>query len=119
MSSIWNRKISDNYNLIWKKWCYEVLPVNHAETELDNEKINFKNIFLDYMRHTTRLDEGSAFKTYSLSPAEMNAMACYRNIIATGNESNFKPTYNNNNNNNNNSNKKMTNSYTLGFQVLN
>ncbi len=66
-------------------------------------------------RHSYSLDRGNEFKTWSIScPAEMNAISSYKNIVATGNQSNLM----NNNNNDNKFSNVYTNNQTLNYQII-
>lgn len=46
--------------------------------------INYKDIFVDLLRKTNDLESGRIFLASKAGPAEINAIASYKNIIATG-----------------------------------
>jgi hypothetical protein len=72
---------------------------------------NYKEAFVDLLRHSTNLENGKLFRTWQVGPAEINALSSYKNIIATG-EPNNKQIQNNSNNFNINMNSSSRHVYT-------
>lgn len=87
---------------MWKKWCIKLCPIN----DQTNNELNYKEAFINLMLKSRSFEKGDEFKSYNICPAEMNAMACYRNIIATGNDTNSKFT------------NVYTNNQTLSYQII-
>lgn len=66
------------------------LPLDQNEHVYDQElNVNYKRVFVDLMRRSTRLESGRAFSKWQITPVEINAIAAYKNIIATGEHQNL------------------------------
>jgi len=59
------------------------LPLND-QNEVYVENINYKEKFLGILRNSNELENGRFFQSWSVGPAELNAIATYNNIIASG-----------------------------------
>jgi hypothetical protein len=82
---MWNQRISTNFNRIWYNLCLNHLPINEETFHFDNNnEINFKNTFVNFLNRSLSLDDGRSFDTSQLDTTETNALAVYKNIIATG-----------------------------------
>jgi hypothetical protein len=45
---------------------------------------NYKSVFVELIKERHKLENGSLFKSWPLGPAEVHAMAAYKNVLATG-----------------------------------
>jgi hypothetical protein len=83
VSSTWNFKLNHSFNKLWYNWCIKTLPLND-ENDVYVESINYKEKFLKILRNSNDLENGRLFQTWPVGPAELNAIATYNNIIASG-----------------------------------
>ena len=101
MNSIWNQKLSNNFSKIWFNWCKRILPLRPVENPVDFEfknafeSYNYKEIFLNLLRQSVRLENGKLFRAYTIGPTEINAISTYNNIICSGEKNNQENNSNN------------------------
>lgn len=89
VNSVWNKKLSTCFNKFWFELSRRELPLDDANRELfryqsDVEKVNYKELFVRLMKSSIKLENGHMFRTWQLSPIEINAVATYENVLATG-----------------------------------
>ena len=87
---MWNNKISNGYNQFWFTACRDLLPVRSDEFQAEDREINYKQTFVDILRRSGDLESGRLFHKWDLAPLEINALASYKNIIATGEHDNSR-----------------------------
>lgn len=106
VSSNWNKIISNNINEIWKKWCIKERLIQNQ----NQDETNYKEAYLHLKRKESSIESGNEFKQLSvdIGPAEMNAIACYKNIIATNGNQTLNSKFTN----------IYTNNQTLNFQII-
>ncbi len=46
--------------------------------------LNYKNLFLNIQKESYHLEKGALFKSLDAGPIQVNAIAIYNNILATG-----------------------------------
>lgn len=84
VSKEWNDKISNQYNKIWYNLCKKHLPLNIiADSEYQPNEINYKHKFVDILKNSVRQDNGKLFSSTQFGPVEIEALATYKNLIAT------------------------------------
>lgn len=109
MSSNWNKIISNDIGKIWKKWCLQQNLIIQNQRE-ETEEIDYKELYLHLKRKEKSLESGNEFNewTINLAPAEMNAIACYNNIVATSGNQTLTNKFTN----------IYTNNQTLNYQII-
>lgn len=79
------------------------MPLNNSQENdyhIFKNDLNYKQILLETLRKSNRIENGELFKSWCISPVELSALASYNNIIATGNHNNNIHSNNNENSNN-------------------
>jgi len=91
VNSIWNYKLSNNFNKLWFYWCKRVLPLRPVENSVDldfknvsESKCNYKETFLNLLRQSIKLENGKLFRAYTIGPIEINAISTYNSILCSG-----------------------------------
>ena len=73
--------------------CCRELPLDDLDQDTEwhytPDVVNYKNVFVRLMKSRHKLECGRMFRTWQLGPIEINAVATYENVIATGNTSGF------------------------------
>ena len=94
VSKVWNDKISIGFNRFWFTTCRDLLPVKSDEFITEDPEVNYKCTFVDILRRSSDLEAGRLFHKWDLAPLEINALASYKNIIATGEHDRHDSSYN-------------------------
>lgn len=84
---MWNKKLSNCFNKLWYDLCCRELPLDEVELDLCTfapEDVDYKKIFVKLMKSRHKLETGRMFRTWQLGPTEINAVATFDDIIATG-----------------------------------
>ncbi len=84
VSSMWERKISNDFNSLWLGWCLSILPVNELKLNEFEFDFNYKRVFIETMRNSAALEKGSFFRNWSVGPTDIGAIYVYENVVATG-----------------------------------
>jgi hypothetical protein len=89
VNSTWNRKMSTCFNKLWFDLCRKELPLDEDDRELAKFEpnvtlVNYKELFVGLMKKANNLETGKVFRTWRIGPVEINAIASFGNILATG-----------------------------------
>jgi hypothetical protein len=64
------------------------VPLQQDLREPFRAEKNYKEILTRLLRQSRLLESGGLFRSYCISPIELSALASYKNVVATGNDTN-------------------------------